>query len=195
MKPFVKWAGGKRQILSRINEYIKDYVGDATEGYTYIEPFLGGGAVFFGLKPKNAILNDLNTDLINAYRVIKSQNCEELITLLEHHSELYKEDSDGYYYDICYWRKCSCIRDSILNNIFNEYNSAGGIFEIDKPNQIEQIQDILIYHLLNPEAWRSAIWTLDEACRNIAQCIINLTWLKNFMIEHVGIKIIFYDSF
>ena len=39
------------------------------------------------------------------------------------------EYKDGYYYDICYWRKCSCIRDSILNNIFNEYNSAGGIFE------------------------------------------------------------------
>lgn len=100
MKPFVKWAGGKRQILSRINEYIKDYVGEATEGYTYIEPFLGGGAVFFGLKPKKAILNDLNTDLINAYRVIKSQNCEELITLLERHNELYREDPDGYYYDI-----------------------------------------------------------------------------------------------
>lgn len=100
MKPFVKWAGGKRQILSRINEYIKDYIGDSTEGYTYIEPFLGGGAVFFGIKPKNAILNDLNTDLINAYRVIKSQNCEELITLLEQHNKLYKEDPDGYYYDV-----------------------------------------------------------------------------------------------
>ena len=105
------------------------------------------------------------------------------------------EYKDGYYYDICYWRKCSCIRNAILNNIFNEYNSEGGIFEIDKSSQIEQIQDILIYHLLNPEAWRSAIWTLDEACRNIAQCIINLTWLKNFMAEHVGIRIIFYDSF
>ena len=102
---------------------------------------------------------------------------------------------DGYYYNICYWRKCSCIRNSILNNIFNEYNSAGGIFVIDKINQIEQIQDILIYHLLNPEQWRSAIWTLDEACHNIAQCIINLAWLKEFIQMHTFNKVIFYDSF
>ena len=102
---------------------------------------------------------------------------------------------DGYYYNICYWRKCSCIRNSILNNIFNEYNSAGGIFVIDKINQIEQIQDILIYHLLNPEQWRSAIWTLDEACHNIAQCIINLAWLKEFIQMHIFNKVIFYDSF
>lgn len=102
---------------------------------------------------------------------------------------------DGYYYNICYWRKCSCIRNSILNNIFNEYNSAGGQFIIDKTNQIEQIQDILIYHLLNPEQWRSAIWTLDEACHNIAQCIINLAWLKEFIQMHTFNKVIFYDSF
>lgn len=102
---------------------------------------------------------------------------------------------DGYYYNICYWRKCSCIRNSILNNIFNEYNSAGGQFVIDKTNQIEQIQDILIYHLLNPEQWRSAIWTLDEACHNIAQCIINLAWLKEFIQMHTFNKVIFYDSF
>ena len=102
---------------------------------------------------------------------------------------------DGYYYNICYWRKCSCIRNSILNNIFNEYNSAGGIFVIDKINQIEQIQDILIYHLLNPKQWRSAIWTLDEACHNIAQCIINLAWLKEFIQMHTFNKVIFYDSF
>ena len=102
---------------------------------------------------------------------------------------------DGYYYNICYWRKCSCIRNSILNNIFNEYNSAGGIFVIDKINQIEQIQDILIYHLLNPEQWRSAIWTLDEACHNIAQCIINLAWLKEFIQMHIFNKVIFYDSY
>lgn len=102
---------------------------------------------------------------------------------------------DGYYYNICYWRKCQCIRNAILNHVFNEKNSAGGIFVIDKVNQIEQIQDILIYHLLNPEQWRSAIWTLDEACHNIAQCIINLAWLKEFIQMHTFNKVIFYDSY
>ena len=102
---------------------------------------------------------------------------------------------DGYYYNICYWRKCQCIRNAILNHVFNEKNSTGGIFVIDKVNQIEQIQDILIYHLLNPEQWRSAIWTLDEACHNIAQCIINLAWLKEFIQMHTFNKVIFYDSY
>ena len=59
MKPFVKWAGGKRQILGRIQEFIKDSIAD-NENYTYIEPFLGGGAVFFDLAPRKAIISDLN---------------------------------------------------------------------------------------------------------------------------------------
>ena len=65
MKPFVKWAGGKRQILKRINEFINDSIVPGTS-FTYLEPFLGGGAVFFDIKPQKAIINDLNEDLINA---------------------------------------------------------------------------------------------------------------------------------
>lgn len=83
MKPFVKWAGGKRQILSRINEYVQDSINDNPD-YTYIEPFLGGGAVFFSLKPKKAIINDLNEDLINAYKIIKSDDYLELIKIFPH---------------------------------------------------------------------------------------------------------------
>ena len=99
MKPFVKWAGGKRQILVKINEFIEDSL-DQNEDYTYIEPFLGGGAVFFNRKPKKAIINDLNSDLINAYRVIKSEKYTELISLLEEHSIKYKNEPDDYYYSI-----------------------------------------------------------------------------------------------
>lgn len=102
MKPFVKWAGGKRQILERINEYINETVGKESD-YTYIEPFLGGGAVFFDRQPKKAIINDLNTDLINAYKVIKSNKYNELIKILEEFSNDYNEDKDGFYYDIRSW--------------------------------------------------------------------------------------------
>ena len=77
MKPFVKWAGGKRQILGRIKEFINDSIAD-NESYTYIEPFLGGGAVFFDLMPRKAIISDLNADLINAYKVIQSDEIESL---------------------------------------------------------------------------------------------------------------------
>ena len=102
MKPFIKWAGGKRQILKRINEFINDseYEGSS---YTYIEPFLGGGAVFFDKKPENAIINDLNSDLINAYRVIKSKEYLELINELRRHKEEYMQDKDDYYYTVRAW--------------------------------------------------------------------------------------------
>lgn len=98
MKPFVKWAGGKRQILDRINEFLMDSKDDSN--YTYIEPFLGGGAVFFNKKPKKAIISDLNEDLINAYLVIKSERYTELIDKLNEHAKNYNLDRDGYYYDI-----------------------------------------------------------------------------------------------
>ena len=106
MKPFVKWAGGKRQILENIMEYIKTASED-NRRERYIEPFLGGGAVFFHLCPQQAIINDLNEDLINAYRVIKSDNYVELIRKLKEHEQRYKEkeraDADEYYYDIRSW--------------------------------------------------------------------------------------------
>lgn len=102
MKPFVKWAGGKRQILKKINEFINDseYEGSS---YTYIEPFLGGGAVFFDKQPQKAIINDLNSDLINAYKVIKSDDYLELIKLLKQHKEEYLLDKDDYYYTVRAW--------------------------------------------------------------------------------------------
>ena len=102
MKPFVKWAGGKRQILGKIHGYINDSL-DGDRSYTYIEPFLGGGAVFFSLENKKAIVNDLNEDLINAYRVIASDSYEELISKLKEHAELYRADADEHYYEVRSW--------------------------------------------------------------------------------------------
>lgn len=102
MKPFVKWAGGKRQILNRINEFIEDSIVKGSS-FTYIEPFLGGGAVFFDRKPNKAIINDLNSDLINAYEIIKSDKYLDLIDELDRHAKAYKCDPDEYYYDIRSW--------------------------------------------------------------------------------------------
>lgn len=100
MKPFVKWAGGKRQILSTIIKFIKESINESdVNSYTYIEPFLGGGAVFFELKPERAIINDLNSDLINAYRVIKSNQYIDLINSLKEYEQAYRKDSDDFYYE------------------------------------------------------------------------------------------------
>ncbi|OHD12001.1 MAG: DNA methyltransferase [Spirochaetes bacterium GWD1_27_9] len=87
LQPFLKWAGGKRQLMPEIKKYIPHKFN------TYYEPFLGGGAVLFDLQPKNAIINDSSTELINCYKVIKT-NINDLIEDLEKH----KNDEDYYYH-------------------------------------------------------------------------------------------------
>ncbi|HGQ1571310.1 TPA: DNA adenine methylase, partial [Streptococcus pneumoniae] len=62
LQPFTKWTGGKRQLLPVIRELIpKTY-------NRYFEPFVGGGALFFDLAPKDAVINDFNAELINCYQ-------------------------------------------------------------------------------------------------------------------------------
>lgn len=86
--PFLKWVGGKRQLVPAIHKLLpKNYT-------TYYEPFIGGGAVLFEIQPQKAVINDSNKELINVYEVIKN-NPDELIADLKKH----KNESD-YFYDI-----------------------------------------------------------------------------------------------
>jgi DNA adenine methylase len=67
VQPFLKWAGGKRQLLPKIREYFP------RKFKLYFEPFVGAGAVFFELQPRAAVINDSNKELVNCYRIVKSQ--------------------------------------------------------------------------------------------------------------------------
>ena len=140
MKPFVKWAGGKRQILSRINEYVQYSIDDNTD-YTYIEPFLGGGAVFFSLHPKKAIINDLNEDLINAYRIIKSSNYSKLIDKLKEFSDEYHNAPDEFYYHIREWDRVDNWMDAhddvdrAARMIFLNRTCYNGLYRVNSKGQ------------------------------------------------------------
>lgn len=140
MKPFVKWAGGKRQILSRINEYVQDSIDDNPD-YTYIEPFLGGGAVFFSLHPKKAIINDLNEDLINAYKIIKSDNCSKLIEKLKEFSREYHNAPDEFYYHIREWDRVDDWMDAhddvdrAARMIFLNRTCYNGLYRVNSKGQ------------------------------------------------------------
>lgn len=87
--PVVKWVGGKRQLLPEIKKYFPKKFN------TYFEPFVGGGAVLFELQPKQAIVNDINKELINLYSVIQN-NVEELIEKLSD-SNTYANVPECYY--------------------------------------------------------------------------------------------------
>lgn len=89
-KPLLKWAGGKRQLLPKLIEYMPDVYN------RYYEPFLGGGALLFALQPKEAFVNDLNSELINMYTVVK-KNPDLLIKELRKHLENHSRD---YFYNI-----------------------------------------------------------------------------------------------
>ena len=96
-KPFVKWAGGKRQLLAELEKNFPKQFG------TYFEPFLGGGAVLFDLLAKKPNLkcsvSDLNSDLVLAYVTIRDK-LGRLIESLENHSKNYHKDSIDYYYEV-----------------------------------------------------------------------------------------------
>ena len=86
--PVLKWVGGKRQILHEIRKYIPA----RSEITSYYEPFVGGGAVFFDIQPKKAMVNDINSELINLYKII-ADDVESLIEELRK----YKNESEFFY--------------------------------------------------------------------------------------------------
>tara|TARA_R110002072_G_scaffold287464_3_gene453103 strand:+ start:6695 stop:7603 length:909 start_codon:yes stop_codon:yes gene_type:complete len=106
-KPFLKWAGGKTQLISVIQNSLPNVL--INQNFTYIEPFVGSGAVLFWMlrtfpNMERAVINDINKDLINTYRVIATQP-NELISILKEFQKEYHSLSDNaemkkeYYYE------------------------------------------------------------------------------------------------
>lgn len=93
VRPFLKWAGGKRQLLPELQKYFPN----PRQYKTYLEPFLGGGALLFALQPKQAIVNDSNAELVNCYLTVRDA-VEELIVVLSQH-----RNTAEYYYEVRDW--------------------------------------------------------------------------------------------
>lgn len=95
-KPVIKWVGGKRQLLGVLEEKMPSRYG------TYFEPFFGGGALFFDLAPKDAVINDFNPQLVNLYRQIKNHSAGVMKLLKVWEAEYNSLDDmsakNAYYY-------------------------------------------------------------------------------------------------
>lgn len=97
-KPFIKWAGGKGQLLSQLDDYLPARI--YNEPLTYIEPFVGGGAMLFHMLQrffniKKAVINDVNEDLIKAYITIKNKPNELINSLRTLETEYLSLDEDN----------------------------------------------------------------------------------------------------
>ncbi|MBM3437077.1 MAG: Dam family site-specific DNA-(adenine-N6)-methyltransferase [Bacteroidetes bacterium] len=88
IKPFLKWAGGKTQLIPELSKYIPTFYNN------YLEPFIGGGAFFFYLNPEKAIISDSNEELITTYKAVRD-NVEEIIAILDRF-----ENEETFFYKI-----------------------------------------------------------------------------------------------
>ena len=101
LKPFIKWAGGKKRLLIELENRLPENIDE----YTYYEPFIGGGALFLYLQPKKAVINDINAELMNTWRVIKDSP-EELISIISKMKNAKEE-----YYAIRSWDRLQFWKD------------------------------------------------------------------------------------
>lgn len=91
-KPFVKWAGGKRQIIDKLKKYVPE------EFDTYYKPFVGGGALLFELSPKHAVINDSNEELMNVYRCLcDEEKFKKMCNVLNHYETSHSEE---FFYEV-----------------------------------------------------------------------------------------------
>lgn len=155
--PFVKWVGGKRQLLGVLEELLP--AGGIRE---YCEPFVGGGAVLFHLQPEVAYVNDINSELVNVYRVVRD-SVDELIAELagfENTPEVFYEvrswDRDKFTYstrsDIQKAARIIFLNKTCFNGLYRvnsagEFNSPFGFYR--KPNIINEPVLRAVSHYLN----------------------------------------------
>lgn len=128
-KPFIKWIGGKRQLMDVIQNNLPK------EFNRYYEPFIGGGALLFELSLEDAVINDYNSELINLYRVIQT-NPQDLIT------DLYKHQNNSEYYysirnldrDIETFAKMSNV-ERASRFIYLNRTGFNGLYRVNSKNQ------------------------------------------------------------
>ncbi len=120
-KPILKWAGGKTQMLGDLLPKVPKSYG------RYIEPFFGGGAMFFALQPENAIIADSNPELINMYRQV-SENVDEVICYLKK----YENTSEMFYAVREQDWMCLPKAEAAARTIFLNRTCFNGLYRVNK---------------------------------------------------------------
>lgn len=130
VKPFVKWVGGKKQLLDIINLYRPKSFG------RYYEPFVGGGSVFMNLQYSKTTINDYNTELINVYEVVRD-SVDELLAVLKVHAE---KNSQEYFYSLREWDRTGTLEEKnsverAARFIYLNKTCYNGLFRVNAQGQ------------------------------------------------------------
>lgn len=194
-KPFLKWAGGKTQLIEQIKNNLPEII--FKEKFTYIEPFVGSGAVLFWLlsefpNMKKAVINDINKELIDTYEVI-AQNPHDLISILEilqneyHELEGNQEDKKQYYYEkrnLFNSREQGKIEQSALF-IFLNRTCFNGLYRVNRKNEfnvpIGSYKKPTICDRENIMAVSDALQKVEIICGDFEQTV-----------QHAGENTLFY---
>jgi len=150
MKPLIKWSGGKSDEIKQFIKYVpNDY-------NVYLEPFVGGGSVYFHLEPPKAVIADVHTELIDLYKSIKNGKAREIYEFMEEHPN----DEETYYqirdhmpihssFDNAkrfYYQRKTCFRGMLRYNKSGKFNIPFGRY---KSIKYEELKDERYHELLS----------------------------------------------
>ena len=132
IKPIVKWSGGKKDELKQILPHIPDNIS------TYLEPFIGGGAVYFHLNPEKSVINDVHKELVDLYQSIKDGHSDDIYNFMKEHpneEETYYKVRAYPHTDVLdnakrfYYLRKTCFRGMLRYNSKGEFNIPYGRYK------------------------------------------------------------------
>jgi DNA adenine methylase len=173
-QPFLKWAGGKSQLLEQFEPLFPISI------RSYSEPFLGGGAVFFHLKarfPKmRAALRDNNAELINCYQVVRD-DVKELMSKLDEHLLQFRSQGEAYYYQVRHLHKLSGAIERAARMIFLNKTCYNGLWRVNGRGQFNvpigsyRPEKVSLYDCANLMAASLALQEVDLAVQDFRQTL------------------------
>ena len=144
MKPLIKWSGGKADEIKNFEKYFPDNY------TTYLEPFIGGGSVFFNVCPKQAVISDVHPELIDFYNSIKNDHGDEIHSFMKDHP-----NEEAIYYDIrnnmqiespldnakrFYYLRKTCFRGMMRYNKKGKFNIPFGKYKTMNYENLKQTE-------------------------------------------------------
>lgn len=188
-KPFIKWAGGKGQLLEQLDAYLPEDFGDR-RNITYIEPFVGGGAMLFYMLQRypniqHAVINDVNSDLTTCYRTVRDMPEELIISLTDiqnAYNELQTEEARRDFFLAVRNRYNEKNLDPLENTtkfIFLNRTCFNGLYRVNKKG----LFNVPFGKYINPQVCDPATIRLDS---ELLQRVEILTGDFEATLDHVG---------